>query len=101
MRREKLLQPLPRHPGTVSKLYVTLIYIFICLTYDLFILSVTEFYTRSSERSDLLKYAQQNGIPISVNKKNIKVNIKESWSSGANLSHIPNSRHYYITVVSF
>lgn len=91
MRQEKLLQSLSRHPGTVSKLYVTLIYIFICLMYDLFILLVTDFYTKLSERSDLLKYAQQNEIPISVNKKNIKANIKESRSFGANLSHIPNS----------
>lgn len=59
--------------------------------YDLFILLVTDFYTKLSESSDLLKYAQQNGIPISADKKNIKVNIKESWSFGANLSHIPNS----------
>lgn len=53
MRQEKLLQSLSQHP-------------------------VTDFYTKLSERSDLLKYAQQNEIPISVNKKNIKANIKES-----------------------
>lgn len=40
-----------------------------------------EFYMRFQGRSDLLKYAQQNGIPISATPK-------EPWSTDANLVHI-------------
>ncbi|XP_043518773.1 argininosuccinate synthase [Frieseomelitta varia] len=40
-----------------------------------------EFYTRFSGRSDLLRYAQQNRIPISATPK-------EPWSTDANLLHI-------------
>ncbi|XP_067211584.1 argininosuccinate synthase isoform X1 [Linepithema humile] len=40
-----------------------------------------EFYTRFQGRSDLLKYARQNGIPISATPK-------EPWSTDANLVHI-------------
>ncbi|PBC27168.1 Argininosuccinate synthase [Apis cerana cerana] len=40
-----------------------------------------EFYTRFSGRPDLLKYAQQNGIPISVTPE-------EPWSTDANLLHV-------------
>ncbi|KAL6264580.1 hypothetical protein P5V15_004682 [Pogonomyrmex californicus] len=40
-----------------------------------------EFYTRFQGRSDLLEYAQQNGIPISATPK-------EPWSTDANLVHI-------------
>lgn len=40
-----------------------------------------EFYTRFSGRPDLLKYAQQNNIPVSATPK-------EPWSTDANLLHI-------------